>query len=1021
MELICKTKNNISSKDLYKIYVCAHEDEYDSFVSFIVDKIHKKHNCAIFYKQNPSKIIDEKLLSEFDLIIVYATKLFLCNPNIAKDIELKSFKKNNINILPILEDINLEIEYTACFNNLQYLSNFSKGKGAISFDDKLNNYLSERIIPTPLINKIINSFTATLFLSYRKIDRELAQQIIKIIHSHPQFYKIAIWYDEYLTLGEDFDNSIQKALDESMLFLLALTKNMVNEDNYVSKHEFPDAKKKNIPIIPILLEQVEESILNSRFPGLPTCIALDNNYEIIKTINNLLKEKGIELSTSECPDYLIAIAYFMGIYLERNIEIAISIFKKLATENVEEAINMLSLIYFNGDRVNKDINLAIKYQKKLVKIKKNKYESSKLLVEFRSYLNSNKMLMKMYMENANYLKAIKLAKKIEKLNEYTHHNEYKVSVFDEIMQLFKYSNKKMCLDMAKNHILYGNYYSLAAIAYRIIKITDKENQKQCALDFFDILNKRFLNISKYNFSSNKSFKNILGHIIKDFNLDYDATDYLSEINQMPTVEKNNLSIEDSILKDDLFTPKSNKFFDEYLFDTIIPNFELTCEDYFTSDIKNFFKCLKINNKLKRKQYSFDNEFKDIKKASLYAKRLSLRNGEIAINTSKQEQLDEKSYEWLLNFSYQLNDEKIAKQVANIYENIVTSFYNNKVFIYKLSETYKYLSEVEPYNYIWLEKYAISQMMIVKKLIIKKDYMTALTSSLNAYKYMKKYVSVNNEKEYLYHLGLSCFCLAFTYEFIDKEESLNYYNEAFNILLNHSDDIEEKGKNQLIALYLNTSYFNDESGIEDIKKAISIIDDFNQSDYKDYKLSQAYAAYGKIYEKLQDNELALYYKRKTVETLKTLYLNDKKSYESIYIKSLIELAEFYYVIDENKCSSVISEAISLCDLSNNESFLKEVLISRSYALKGWLCIKNQNYQKAIEHFNNSIFKIENSNFIEESSQIRSVLYSSYKGLYVTYNNLNMKKLAKENFKKAVKYAMKDFTAGYLFDSIIQLFD
>ena len=34
---------------------------------------------------------------------------------------------------------------------------------------------------------------------------------------------------------------------------------------------------------------------------------------------------------------------------------------------------------------------------------------------------------------------------------------------------------------------------------------------------------------------------------------------------------------------------------------------------------------------------------------------------------------------------------------------------------------------------------------------------------------------------------------------------------------------------------------------------------------------------------------------------------------------------------------------------------------------------------------------------------------------------MKKLAKENFKKAVKYAMKDFTAGYLFDSIIQLFD
>ena len=54
---------------------------------------------------------------------------------------------------------------------------------------------------------------------------------------------IAIWYDEFLIPGENFNDSIAAALEQSSLFALAVTPNLVNEPNYVMSIEYPMAKE----------------------------------------------------------------------------------------------------------------------------------------------------------------------------------------------------------------------------------------------------------------------------------------------------------------------------------------------------------------------------------------------------------------------------------------------------------------------------------------------------------------------------------------------------------------------------------------------------------------------------------------------------------------------------------------------------------------------------------------------------------------------------------------------------------
>lgn len=103
------------------------------------------------------------------------------------------------------------------------------------------------------------AFDAYIFLSYRKKDRKLAQELMRLIHQNESCRNLAIWYDEFLLPGEDFNTAIEKALKTSDLFTIMITPNLVVEPNHVTEIEYPLARSEGKRIIPIEMYPTDEN------------------------------------------------------------------------------------------------------------------------------------------------------------------------------------------------------------------------------------------------------------------------------------------------------------------------------------------------------------------------------------------------------------------------------------------------------------------------------------------------------------------------------------------------------------------------------------------------------------------------------------------------------------------------------------------------------------------------------------------------------------------------------------------
>ena len=115
---------------------------------------------------------------------------------------------------------------------------------------------------------------------------------MKLIHRNEFCRDIAIWYDEFLTPGENFNTAIQKALEKSHLFALTVTPNILEDDNYVMKQEYPFAQSLNMRIIPIEMQNTNRQELKKKYINIPVCANAYNEIELKKVFSNSLKLSG---------------------------------------------------------------------------------------------------------------------------------------------------------------------------------------------------------------------------------------------------------------------------------------------------------------------------------------------------------------------------------------------------------------------------------------------------------------------------------------------------------------------------------------------------------------------------------------------------------------------------------------------------------------------------------------------------------------------------------------------------------
>ena len=412
-KLSYRTKNNSSPENKPKVYFSCHPDDFEKTFDAVCGDIFQTHDCAIFYKEDMADSLPEETrevdLGCMNLFVFPVTFRMLQGGNLAVGEDLVFAKRNFKPILPILFEANAEAIlpfYTKpeMFGERQFLNKFSHDQTEISFGEKLKKYLDSTLIDDDTVEKIRKAFDAQIFLSYRKKDRKYANELMQLIHKDPLCRNIAIWFDEFLTPGESFNTSIEKALTDSQLVTLLVTPSLLETPNYIQQVEYPSAIQSGKPILPAEKLPTDREGLKRNYQRLPDVINTSDEDRFHQAFINALEDMiphGSEYDSMH--DYLIGLAYLDGIEVEVNKDYGVELITKAAEAELPEAMKKLHDMYKNGQYVSLNYQNALYWAEKLYQYYANKKGKDHLdtLVQLNTLATA-------FNDSGNYEKALEL-------------------------------------------------------------------------------------------------------------------------------------------------------------------------------------------------------------------------------------------------------------------------------------------------------------------------------------------------------------------------------------------------------------------------------------------------------------------------------------------------------------------------------------------------------------------------------------------------------------------------------------
>lgn len=393
-----KTRGDSTNQGKPRVYFCCHPDDFDMYFEPVRNEILDKQNCAVYFYDNASSIPEQERetdLLSMQLFVIPVTTNLLTKPSIAMDKDFPLALKNKIPVLPLIQERGLEGLFARKFGDMQYLDKAQRDTTAISYEEKLEKHLSDILLGDEMTKKIKNEFDAYIFLSYRKADRKCAQELMRLIHKNKYYRDVAIWYDEFLTIGEDYRENIKETLQNSGLFVLVVTPNLLLPGsfggvNYVMKEEYPTAKKTDVNILPVEMEKTNRSELEKLYPDIPLCVDPNNDDMMRRFLISAIWDMGVrEIDNSAEHSFLIGLAYLGGIDVEVDRERAVTLIEDAANCGLAEAMEKLVSMYRTGEGVERNYEEAIKWQGKLVGYWKKQYKKTKDKNESVLYTNDD--------------------------------------------------------------------------------------------------------------------------------------------------------------------------------------------------------------------------------------------------------------------------------------------------------------------------------------------------------------------------------------------------------------------------------------------------------------------------------------------------------------------------------------------------------------------------------------------------------------------------------------------------------
>lgn len=474
-------KNVGSTIGKQKIFFSCHKDDFEKYFNDIKVDIFNVIDVPIFFEEESSELDDiDSLLNEFSLFVFLITENFLFKECRARDVYLEFAKRNNKAILPIMVQEDLEKDYSLIVGNIQYLDKYKKDDTSVPYLVKLTKILETIFVTDEEIEKIKGAFNSSIFLSYRKKDRVYAQALMKLIHKNESYDDVAIWYDEYLTPGEDFQKEIEEKMDESSLVTIVITPNVVNEDNYILNVEYPKAKDKGLEILPVEMVETNTTLIDFKFEDIPPIVKVPyQNIEDEQNDELFLKLETVKRKTNNKDSeklYLLGVAYLHGIEVEIDHDKGLDLLTKSAKMDNINAFEKLVTVYKVNYYTSYNIDKAIFYQIKVVEYYDDLFKIDKSSNSFEKLLYSKSDLATLYREKFLFDDAIDSLDSIIKLIKI---NVKNVNTYYETLRL-AYFNKGLILS---DKCLYKLAYECFQKAYDI----DFENNRKEKI-FLDLIN-----------------------------------------------------------------------------------------------------------------------------------------------------------------------------------------------------------------------------------------------------------------------------------------------------------------------------------------------------------------------------------------------------------------------------------------------------------------------------------------------------------------------------------------------------
>ena len=369
-------------------------------------------NVAFFY-EDPEKdpMPWEELsgrLSDMQLIIMPVSARLLFKENRAVREILPFANEKHIPVLPIMFDTGLDDRFQEIFGDLQYLMPENRDATAIPFEQKLEKYLEGVLVGSEMAQRVRDAFDAYIFLSYRKKDRFYAQELMRMIHKSDRYRDIAIWYDEYLVPGENFNDAIRSALEKGRLFALVVTPSLLEKDNYVMLHEYPAAKESGKPILPAQMVKTDREKLEACYKEIPDSVDVRDGKSWEQAAVRYFRELAVtEKRDDPQHNFLIGLAYLDGIDVEVDSRKAEELIIGAANEGLTEAMEKLVAMYHDGKGVERDYRRSAKWQERLVDALRAAWQESRQQTDLRAYISSLWDLGDAYMDLRNLEGSVK--------------------------------------------------------------------------------------------------------------------------------------------------------------------------------------------------------------------------------------------------------------------------------------------------------------------------------------------------------------------------------------------------------------------------------------------------------------------------------------------------------------------------------------------------------------------------------------------------------------------------------------